>query len=163
MTGFIKRGNVIYDQERWALLQQMVAEGCSLNEMQRTLGVDYRQVKRWFPDYVPWAVGWSPGAEATRTFNRFEKTGSMQKQGRTRRTRSGSPVYVNWTTIRSRWRRGLVAADKEWMDSFFKFSTDIPAKPSEGKWALHRPDTSRGFEPGNVEWREIRALEERQW
>lgn len=53
MATYIKRGTKIYDQERWELLQQMVAEGCSLNEIRRTLGVDYRQVKRWFPDYVP--------------------------------------------------------------------------------------------------------------
>lgn len=66
MTRFIKRGNVIYDQERWALLQQMVAEGCSLNEMQRTLGVDYRQVKRWFPDYVPVKRGSEAHRELTK-------------------------------------------------------------------------------------------------
>ena len=53
-----RRGQALDTPERYAahrspLLAQMVEEGCSLMEIQRTLGVDPRTVKRHFPDYKP--------------------------------------------------------------------------------------------------------------
>lgn len=48
------------------LLKRLVEEGASLGEIQRTLGVDHRTVKRYFPDYEPWPVGSSPQARVVR-------------------------------------------------------------------------------------------------
>lgn len=66
MATYIKRGTKIYDQERWELLQQMVEDRCSFNEIRRTIGIDYRQVKAWFPEYDPIKQGSEEHRELTR-------------------------------------------------------------------------------------------------
>lgn len=69
--------------ERWLALTAMVDAGASLNEIRRTLGVDHRTVKRWFPDYKPFEVGGGGDAAIIRETNRqlreFERRGKIGK------------------------------------------------------------------------------------
>lgn len=56
--------------ERMAALQAAVNAGLSLSEIQRTLGIDYRTVKRHYPDYAPHTVGGGGDAAEIRETNR---------------------------------------------------------------------------------------------
>lgn len=51
------------------LVQQLVEDGASLNEIYRTTGVDYRTIKRHYPQYKTWPVGSSEGQRAQAAFN----------------------------------------------------------------------------------------------
>lgn len=67
--------------EKWQALQQLVSVGVSYNEIRRTLRVDYRTVKRHFPDYRPFPVGGGGEAAEIRETNRklreFERRGKI--------------------------------------------------------------------------------------
>lgn len=52
-----------------AALQAAVNAGLSLSEIQRTLGIDYRTVKRHYPDYAPHTVGGGGDAAVIRQVN----------------------------------------------------------------------------------------------
>lgn len=54
---------------KYDCLESLVAEGCSFEEIRRTLGTDYRQVKRWFPGYR----GVERGSEAHRELTKMGK------------------------------------------------------------------------------------------
>ena len=59
-----------YDPERRKALADAVAQGWSLNEIRRTLGIDHRTVKRHYPDYGPYPVGGGGDAAIIRETNR---------------------------------------------------------------------------------------------
>lgn len=58
------------DPERLSALRAAVNSGLSYNEIRRTLGVDYRTVKRHYPDYKPFEVGGGGDAAVIRETNR---------------------------------------------------------------------------------------------
>jgi len=68
------------DPERWQALNALVDSGVSLNEIQRTLGVDHRTVRRYFPDYRPFDVGGGGEAAVVRETNR--KLREFERRGR---------------------------------------------------------------------------------
>lgn len=75
--------NIRKDPERWQALQELVAAGVSLNEIRRTLGVDYRTVRRHFEGYKPFEVGGGGEASVIREVNRklreLDRTGRVQQ------------------------------------------------------------------------------------
>ena len=58
------------DPERMKSLTAAVNAGLSYNEIRRSLGVDYRTVKRHFPGYKPYEVGGGGEAAVIRETNR---------------------------------------------------------------------------------------------
>ena len=54
---------------RWEALRVAVEEGWSYNEIRRTLGVDHRTVKAYYPDYKPFPVGGAGMAATLRRAN----------------------------------------------------------------------------------------------
>lgn len=58
------------DPERFAAMEAAVRAGLSLNEIQRTLHIDYRTVRKHFPDYKPHEVGGGGEAAEIRETNR---------------------------------------------------------------------------------------------
>lgn len=58
------------DPERMAHLRAAVNAGLSYNEIRRTLGVDYRTIKKHFPQYKPFEVGGGGDAAVIRETNR---------------------------------------------------------------------------------------------
>lgn len=69
--------------ERMAAMQAAVNAGLSLNEIQRTLGIDYRTVRKHYPDYRPHTVGGGGDAAVIRETNRqlteFLRRGKISK------------------------------------------------------------------------------------
>ena len=88
---------LIDDPERWKALNALINAQVSLNEIRRTLGVDHRTVKRYFPDYRPFRRGgWRDEGgqirEANRKLREFERKGRISNHrdaGFTTRGRSG--------------------------------------------------------------------------
>lgn len=52
--------------ERYGTLKRAIHEGWSINEISRTLGMDHKQVKRYFPDYGGVKRGSNDHRELTR-------------------------------------------------------------------------------------------------
>lgn len=71
------------DPERWKAFVELTNAGVSLNELRRTLGVDYRTVRRYLPDYRPFEVGGGGEASVVREVNRklreLDRTGRVQQ------------------------------------------------------------------------------------
>jgi hypothetical protein len=71
------------DPERWKAFVELTSAGVSLNELRRTLGIDYRTVRRYKPDYRPFEVGGGGEASVIREVNRqlreLDRTGRAQK------------------------------------------------------------------------------------
>ena len=92
-----KKDCITNDPERFQRLKNLVEDGVSLNEIRRTLGVDHRTVKRYFPNYRPFRPGgWKNEGGEIRETNRklreFERKGRISKHrdaGFTTRGRSG--------------------------------------------------------------------------
>lgn len=55
--------------DRYLRVKALVEAGASLNEIQRTTGMDSRTVKRWFPDRAEWPVGGGGDAWIVRQVN----------------------------------------------------------------------------------------------
>lgn len=72
------------DPDKFKRMGQMVAEGCSLTEIKRTLHVDHRTIKLHFPK-AGWAVGGSGRSAALREANR--KLEDLDKNGRVKKNR----------------------------------------------------------------------------
>lgn len=51
-------------------LNSAVSAGLSYNEIRRTLGIDYRTIRRHYPDYKPFEVGGGGDAAEIRETNR---------------------------------------------------------------------------------------------
>lgn len=88
MSEKINSQDIRRNPEKWAALQQLVASGTSLTEIRRTLGVDYRSVRRHFPDYKPFPVGGGGEAQIIRQVNqdlqRIDNHGNMStRRGKT--------------------------------------------------------------------------------
>lgn len=56
--------------QRMKALESAVRSGWSYNEIRRTLGIDYRTVKKHYPDYKPFPVGGGGDAAIIRETNR---------------------------------------------------------------------------------------------
>lgn len=56
--------------ERMKALNSAVSAGLSYNEIRRTLGIDYRTIRRHYPDYKPFEVGGGGDAAEIRETNR---------------------------------------------------------------------------------------------
>lgn len=78
------------DPDRWAALCGAVEAGLSLNEIQRQHGIDYRTVRRWFPDYRPFQPGGGGDAAIVRETNRQLR--DLEKFGRIGKNREGGFV-----------------------------------------------------------------------
>lgn len=70
MKGTILPARITSNPERMAAMRAAVNSGLSLNEIQRSLGIDYRTVKKHFPDYKPFEVGGGGDAAVIRETNR---------------------------------------------------------------------------------------------
>lgn len=55
--------------EKYLRLKALVEAGASLNEIRRTMGTDYRVVKKWFPEREDWPVGGGGDAYTIRQVN----------------------------------------------------------------------------------------------
>ena len=69
--------------QRMKALESAVRSGWSYNEIRRTLGIDYRTVKKYYPDYKPFPVGGGGDAAIIRRVNQdlreFERRGKIGK------------------------------------------------------------------------------------
>ena len=68
-------------EEKYIRLKALVDSGASLNEIRRTMGTDYRVVKRWFPEREEWPAGGGGDAYTIRQVNqdlqRMDDYGNM--------------------------------------------------------------------------------------
>ena len=55
--------------DKYIRLKALVDSGASLNEIRRTMGTDYRVVKKWFPGREDWPVGGGGDAYTIRQVN----------------------------------------------------------------------------------------------
>ena len=90
---------------------------------------------------------------------------AAQKMGRANRRhgRTGTPEYRAWRAAKGRCLdpghpaypryggRGI-GMSPEWVDDFEAFYRDLGARPAPG-FTLERVDNSKGYVPGNCEWR----------
>jgi hypothetical protein len=88
MSEKINSQDIRRNPEKWKALQELVASGVSLTEIRRTLGIDYRSVRRHFPDYRPFRVGGGGEAQIIRQVNqdlrRIDNHGNMStRRGKT--------------------------------------------------------------------------------
>lgn len=73
-----RRGQPLDQPERYGahksdILRALVEDGASFAEIRRTLGVDHRTVRKYYPEYRPWPRGHSEGARAVRDMNEMLK------------------------------------------------------------------------------------------
>ena len=66
---FPERSGKSARNSRYYELLPLVRQGVSLNEIQRTIGMDYRTVRRYFPHYKPFEVGGAGRASSLRKAN----------------------------------------------------------------------------------------------
>lgn len=63
-------GGADLDLSKYDWLEKMVEDGASIQEIRRTLGVDPRTVRRWFPGYRVGMVGHSAESKVLAEFIR---------------------------------------------------------------------------------------------
>ena len=71
-------------ETKYLRLKALVDSGASLNEIRRTVGTDYRTIRRWFPGYKGLSVGGGGEAQVIRQVNqdlqRLDKYGNMSSR-----------------------------------------------------------------------------------
>lgn len=65
-------------------------------------------------------------------------------------TKEKHPAYKTWCNLR-RYHRGNTF--QPWLDDFWAFARDVPAKP-DGRASAQRPDPDKPWGPDNFYWRE---------
>ncbi len=78
--------------EKFERLRALVESGVSLNEINRTLRIDYRTVRKYFPNYKPFQQGggWGAGAENRELFRKFQ---DLERYGKVQSNRDAGRTF----------------------------------------------------------------------